>query len=286
MIFDRVEIAVLSLVWLVAIFVPLEWALPAWPGQRRVRGGLAADMAFFLGQQLVFGVVVITALATLSRWLPPVGPLADARRTFGELPLWSQALIAVVLGDLLMYWGHRLQHRVGWLWRFHAVHHTTRHLDCIAAYREHPLDGLYTQTWMNLPAIALGLRFDAVLGLVAFRSLWAVLIHSNVRVPLGPLGMLLGSPDLHHWHHARDRHAGNYGNLAPYLDWLFGTLHRPAHEPAELGIEEPHPEGYFALLLWPFRRAQERRVTSSAPSPTRAIVREPAASCVTMTESP
>ena len=64
------------------------------------------------------------------------------------------------------------------------------------------------------------------------RGLWAVLIHSNLTLPLGPLGLLLGDPVLHRWHHARvARCTHNFANLAPYLDVLFGTHHRPLDEP-------------------------------------------------------
>ena len=135
------------------------------------------------------------------------------------------------------------------------------HLDWLAAHREHPLDGLYTQTMMNLPAIALGLPIDAVFGLVAFRSLWAIFIHSNARVPLGPLQVLFGSPALHHWHHAKDRDVGNYANLAPYLDRIFGTYYLPAREPREIGLPEPHPHGYLDLLCYPFRTRKSRSLT-------------------------
>lgn len=40
--------------------------------------------------------------------------------------------------------------------------------------------------------------------------------------------------------------------LAPYLDRLFGTCCRPEGDPAEIGVDEPHPRGYLRLLLWPF----------------------------------
>ena len=46
-----------------------------------------------------------------------------------------------LLGDLLIYWGHRLQHHSALLWRFHAVHHSAEHLDWLAAHREHPPAG-------------------------------------------------------------------------------------------------------------------------------------------------
>ena len=250
---DRVAMALATLSWLCAMFVPLEWAFPAWRGQKRLRAGWLADLGFFLGQHLVFSAAVVTAI----HWaFPSLEALAGVRSSFGELPLVVRAIVVIALGDFVAYWAHRAQHRFEWLWRFHAVHHTSTHLDFLAAHREHPLDGLYTQTMVNLPALLLGLSLHQLLGLVAFRSIWAIFIHSNVRIPLGPLRMLLGAPELHHWHHAKERLAGNYANLAPYLDWLFGSYERPASEPEVLGIEEPHPESYFGLLLYPFVRRE------------------------------
>lgn len=254
---DVLQTAGWALLTLCAVFVPLEWALPAWRGQKRLRLGLSTDLAFFAGQYLLFSAIVIAWLTMLSEYAADVRWVAGVRDEVGSWPLWLRAVLAIVGGDLCMYWGHRLQHAWGPLWRFHAVHHTSERLDFVAAHREHPLDGLYTQTLMNLPAIALGIPVGLLMGLVTFRGLWAILLHANARLRLGPVGDLLGSPQLHHWHHARDRHAGNYANLAPYLDRLFGTYHRPDdEEPAAIGIDEPHPRDYLRLLLWPFRRRE------------------------------
>jgi len=73
-----------------------------------------------------------------------------------------------------------------------------------------------------------------------------------VRIDLGALEYLVGAPALHRWHHAEQRDVGNYANLAPWLDVLFGTYHRPAEPPAALGPGEEMPKGYVALLLHPF----------------------------------
>lgn len=253
---DTWRTAALSLAILAAIFVPLEWAVPAWKGQRRLRRGIATDLAFFAGQHLLFSLVAVAWLSWLAGFVPADGWLVGVQTEVASWPLWLAAAIALIGGDLCMYWGHRLQHRWDFLWRFHAVHHTTERLDFMAAHREHPLDGLYTQALMNLPAIALGLPIEHVMGLVAFRAIWAIFIHANAGVRLGALGDLLGSPQLHHWHHARDRDAGNYANLAPWLDRLFGTYVRPDTPPATVGIVQPHPRTYLRLLLWPFRRTQ------------------------------
>ena len=49
-------------------------------------------------------------------------------------PFLLQAVEVVVISDIAIYWGHRLQHRVGWLWRFHSIHHSAPHLDWLAAH--------------------------------------------------------------------------------------------------------------------------------------------------------
>jgi sterol desaturase/sphingolipid hydroxylase (fatty acid hydroxylase superfamily) len=191
-----------------------------------------------------------------------VTPLA-LRNVVLEAPPWIVAMVAVALGDVLVYWFHRACHHFDVLWRFHAVHHSSERLDWLAAHREHPVDGMLTQLAQNLPAMLLGIPFEILAVLVAFRGAWSILIHSNVRLPLGPLRVLFGAPELHHFHHARvERTASpsgdfaawhNFGNLAPWLDLVFGTYHRPASdETYPLGLRQAWPKGYFAQLAWPF----------------------------------
>src|SRR6185369_5118236 len=151
-----------------------------------------------------------------------------------------------------VYWGHRLQHRAPLLWRFHSIHHTAEHLDWLAAHREHPIDSIYTQGLINLPAFVLGFPLETLVGFIAFRGIWAIYIHSNVRLPIGPLRMLIGAPELHHWHHDRDRDAGNYANLSPLMDLLFGTYTCPGHEPESFGLREPMPKSYLGQMIFPF----------------------------------
>jgi sterol desaturase/sphingolipid hydroxylase (fatty acid hydroxylase superfamily) len=241
----------LTLLILCLIFRPLEAAFPAWPGQRFFRPAWITDLCFFLGQYFLWGGLVFWLLSCFRTWLDARLP-SGFREAVATQPWWLQAVEVVLLSDFLIYWGHRVQHRVGFLWRFHAVHHSAEHLDWLAAYREHPLDTIYTVGLLNLPVFLLGFPFETMAVFFAFRGLWAVYIHSNVRLPLGPLRLFLGSPELHHWHHDRDRDAGNYANLSPLMDLLFGTYRCPDHEPQRLGIKEPTPQTYPGYLIRPF----------------------------------
>jgi sterol desaturase/sphingolipid hydroxylase (fatty acid hydroxylase superfamily) len=248
--FDQLSSTALSFVFLVVVFLPMEKMFPAKAGQHFFRKSWVVDLCFFLGQYLLWGGLLIWALSYFGDWLDGLVP-ASFRKMVRTQPWWLQAIEVIVLSDFLIYWGHRLQHNVGFLWRFHKVHHSAEHLDWLAAHREHPLDSIYTIGIINLPAFILGFPLDMLAGFIAFRGIWAIYIHSNVRLPLKFLRVLIGAPELHHWHHDRDRHAGNYANISPLMDILFGTYTCPGHEPERYGITEPVPKNYAGQLLEP-----------------------------------
>ncbi|MBN8783245.1 MAG: sterol desaturase family protein [Terrimonas ferruginea] len=240
----------LSLLLLGLVFIPLEKTFPARPGQKIFRKGWVLDLCFFLGQYLLWSSLVLGTLQYFSGWLQGIVP-ENFRKIIGEQPLWLQAIEVIVLSDFLIYWAHRLQHRVDFLWRFHKVHHSSTHLDWLAAHREHPLDSIYTIGIINLPAFLLGFNLDALTLPIAFRGIWAIYIHSNVRLSIGKLKMLIGAPELHHWHHDKERDRGNYANLSPLMDILFGTYTCPPYEPEEFGVKEKTPDNYVGQLVEP-----------------------------------
>jgi hypothetical protein len=76
--------------------------------------------------------------------------------------------------------------------------------------------------------------------------------------------VLIGAPELHHWHHDRDREAGNYANIRP--SWI-GCSARTAvriHEPEHFGIHEPIPRSYLGQMIHPF--LPRRRTSANATS--------------------
>lgn len=249
-----------SFLFLAAVFYPLERAFPAKPHQKFFRPAWLTDTAFFFGQYLVWNGLVLWGLLSVRSWLGDVMP-TSFRAAVAAQPWWLQLIEVIVLSDLFVYWGHRLQHGVPFLWRFHSIHHTAEHLDWLAAHREHPVDTIYTMGLINLPPFLLGFPLSAIGGFIAFRGIWAIYIHSNVRLPLGPIRMLIGAPELHHWHHDKDRDAGNYANISPLMDVLFGTYRCPDREPESFGVREPVPQSYWRQLLWPFLPKRLRRGT-------------------------
>jgi sterol desaturase/sphingolipid hydroxylase (fatty acid hydroxylase superfamily) len=253
-----------SLLFLALLFRPLEAAFPARPGQKLLRPRWLLDLCFLAGQYLLWNAAVIFVLLKFGHLVDGIVPRAFRAAVAGQ-PLWLQAIEVIVLSDFFVYWGHRLQHRTPLLWRFHRVHHSAEHLDWLAAHREHPVDTVYTMGLINLPAFLFGFPLETLTLLIAFRGLWAIYIHSNVRLPIPWLRWLIGAPELHHWHHDKDRAAGNYANISPLMDLMFGTYTCPDHEPESFGIHEPSPKTYSGHMIAPF--LPDRKPATDAPPP-------------------
>jgi sterol desaturase/sphingolipid hydroxylase (fatty acid hydroxylase superfamily) len=239
-----------SLFFLALVFIPMEKAFPANPGQKIFRKHWFLDLCYFLGQYLFWSGLVLKVLTYFNDSLNNIVS-QSIRNTIKEQPIWLQAIEILVLSDLIIYWGHRLQHKLDFLWRFHKVHHSAKSLDWLAAHREHPLDSIYTVGLINLPSFIFGFDLDAISMVVAFRGIWAIYIHSNVRLPIGELKKLIGAPELHDWHHDLERDRGNYANISPIMDIIFGTYVCPDHEPKEFGITENFPTSYVGQMINP-----------------------------------
>lgn len=240
----------ISLLFLLLVFVPMEKVFPAKAKQKIFRPHWGLDFSFFLGQYLLWSGWVVWILHYFNTSLTSIIPI-EFQQLVQSQPFLLQAFEALILSDFLIYWGHRLQHKVDFLWRFHKVHHSAEHLDWLAAHREHPLDSIYTIGLINLPAFIMGFPLEAIAGVIAFRGIWAIYIHSNVRLPIGRLKMLIGAPELHHWHHNLDRDTGNYANISPIMDLIFGTYLCPDEEPEHFGIHEKTPKNYIGQIIEP-----------------------------------
>ena len=276
MIFLNLLIATgLSLLFLSLVFIPLEKVFPSKPNQKILRKAWLLDLCYFLGQYLVWSGLVLWILEYFSLWITSVIPIS-IRQTVQSQSIWLQAFEVIIASDLIIYWGHRIQHKVDFLWRFHKVHHSAETLDWLAAHREHPIDSIYTIGLINLPAFLFGFDLSVLALVVAFRGIWAIYIHSNVRLPIGKLKILIGSPELHHWHHDKQRDRGNYANLSPLMDIIFGTYVCSPKEPDDFGINEEFPRTYVGQMTKPMlpnfiwkRITTTKKIMSSTKVPAR-----------------
>lgn len=256
----------ISLLATALVFVPVERALAARP-QAVLRPEWRTDLAyFFVGHVLIQAVLVsVTAITGLALAWVAWEPLAHV---VAGLPWWLQFPLAVLVADLAQALLHRAYHRVPLLWRFHAVHHSSRHIDWLAGSRMHLVEVMLTRSLVLLPLLALGFPPGVVNAYVVLVGVQAVLAHANLGVDFGWLERVVVLPRYHHWHHARDPAYAdaNYAIHLPLVDRLMGTHRLPATGwPAEYGLHDPSevPPGILRQHLAPFL---PRRVRTGAPA--------------------
>lgn len=230
--------------------IPLERVFLA-HNQKIVREEWFTDLLFFLGGNLLWTRITIYVLDHIRDFFI----YHDFYMIHSKVENWPfmiQVVFVLFLSDLLIYWAHRFSHKFDILWRFHKVHHTAIRLDWLAAFREHPLDNIYTRVIVNLPALLFGFSLESISFIVLFRGVWGNFIHSNTSFGLGPLKYFLGSPRLHHWHHDFERNSQcNFANLMPLMDVFFGTFYDPGKMPKRYGIDDPMPHNYLAQIFLP-----------------------------------
>lgn len=236
-----------------ALFMLLGWWRPRHP-RPLLRRDFVTDLAHALVNGPGLDVPLAVVLAGLSTGLAPLG-----QGLLRAQPTWLQALVLLVLGDLVKWTLHVLQHRVPLLWRFHRLHHSVQQLDALTAIRSHPVEVFVNRLTFATFVLVLGVN-PAVVAVYAFldllQGLW---VHSNTHTRLGWLNRLVATQEFHHWHHADDPAAidRNFGGFLSIWDWLFGTAYCPSdREINGYGLREldPPPNGYLGHLLVPLAR--------------------------------
>jgi sterol desaturase/sphingolipid hydroxylase (fatty acid hydroxylase superfamily) len=240
----------------VVVFTFIEKVIPKYEDQAILRPEWRTDLVYFGMNHLAIGVLLLVG----NSFAPMMfGWATNARLQafMTSLPVAVQFVILVFAADFVQYWIHRAYHEIPWMWKFHAVHHSSENMDWLAGSRTHFVETLVDRSLIMVPLYLLGPDKAALDAYVIFAALIAVLIHANVGIPFGPIKYLLTTPQYHHWHHSSDKPAidTNYAAHVPLWDKLFGTYHMPhPHWPAEYGTTKRLPRTLVAQFIYPFRR--------------------------------
>ena len=146
-----------------------------------------------------------------------------------NLSIFTQIFLGVFLLDLIgAYLPHLIQHKVGFLWKIHLVHHSDHNVDTTTANRHHPFESVIRFIFTLLGVIVLGTSIGVVF---LYQSLSLVLSqfnHANIKLPTQLdrlLSYIIVSPNMHkvHHHYVMPYTDSNYGNIFSFWDRLFGT---------------------------------------------------------------
>ena len=202
---------------LLASLIELAWRLRTGRGYDWLGAWATTRMA--IGHTLVSlanGALIGLILVQVSRLAPVHWPLDDWRT-------WAAGFVAVEFGD---YWFHRLSHEVRWMWATHTVHHSVGQLTLLSSLRL-GWTNLFSLAWLvYVPVVLAGFDLKLVLVILSIDLQYQFFLHTDARIPLGPLEWVLNTPAHHRVHHAcsgpyLDK---NYGGMLIIFDRIFGTF--------------------------------------------------------------
>jgi sterol desaturase/sphingolipid hydroxylase (fatty acid hydroxylase superfamily) len=233
-----------------------------------------------LSRRRWLGNLSLFAINSVTLMIPLLGALAaaagDQRGAFGllEVPPWLCLVLGVLLLDLWSYVSHRVQHAIGILWRFHAVHHSDPELDVTTTVLQHPVTVIIDVIATAGIVVLAGIPATAILVYRTAEAVVQTLAHANLALPAF-VSRFVVTPAFHRLHHSPEifETNSNYGQALAVWDHLFGTARKPRVTPEQFGLEDfgsvtdqdPH-----WLLMEPFRPRNRAGVPGPAtPEATR-----------------
>jgi sterol desaturase/sphingolipid hydroxylase (fatty acid hydroxylase superfamily) len=250
----------LNLTFTGLIFIPIERILGI-KDQAIFRYEWREDVLYFLVSSLLVQGLTFLSLAPATAILKNTD-WAGLRAWVGRQPVILQFIEIMFLTDLAQYWLHRAFHRLPFLWKFHAVHHSAQSMDWIAGARMHVMEIVCLRGFTVIPMYVLGFSEPAMYAYIFFVYLFSTFVHSNLRYNFGKLRHWLVTPQFHHWHHGIEKEAidVNFAVHFPILDRMFGTHFWPEDDrwPNGYGIQNhPVPKGYLRQFFYPFTRKRK-----------------------------
>jgi sterol desaturase/sphingolipid hydroxylase (fatty acid hydroxylase superfamily) len=256
-------IPITTAVVILILLMSLESWLPAALDRHHRLRHAARNLALGLLNATLVALLATPFLAQIAFWAEEnrVGFL----RLLNLSPVIGGAL-AILLFDAWMYLWHRANHQLGFLWRFHRVHHSDPELDATTAVRFHTGEILISS---GLRLAVIPLLGITIYQLLVYEMLLLPVIlfhHSNVRFPekldhwLRPI---IVTPAIHRVHHSRLRMEtdSNYSSIFSFWDRMARTFRlRRDGQPVNFGLDEfdsekwQRPSGLMVMPFPPARR--------------------------------
>jgi sterol desaturase/sphingolipid hydroxylase (fatty acid hydroxylase superfamily) len=203
-----------------------EAAVPIDSQPKEGRGRIPTNFALGLANAVSGTVLPLSSFAAAS-WAQSQG--VGLLRVLSGPVLFFMTILSA---SMTAYWGHRLSHQFGPLWKLHRVHHADTAVDLSTGFRHHPLELLAVAPMLMSVAILLGLSPEGILayeGAALGFTMWS---HANVALPERlekGLRWFIVTPAMHRVHHSalQTQTDTNFGDVLSIWDRLFGTLSSP-----------------------------------------------------------
>jgi sterol desaturase/sphingolipid hydroxylase (fatty acid hydroxylase superfamily) len=186
------------------------------------------------------------------------------------LVYWTNAGIlgTIVISFLVLdFFGgwlvHITEHKVGFLWRFHVVHHADNNVDVTTGLRHHPVESVLRGIFFFFGIVVSGAPMYAVMIFQTLLVLSTAFTHANISLPRWldkGLSFILVSPNMHKVHHhwKQPYTDSNYGAILSIWDRLLGTFMKLEPKDIRYGLDRYYPndkdEDFVMLMKKPFQK--------------------------------
>ncbi len=207
----------LDLLLTAVIYVPLERLWPHHPEQGTFRNQWTLDVVYFMSTHLpiqALSFLILLPAIQLAKYLSVPG----VQTLIARLPWVVQFFLAVLVADLAEYFIHLAFHKVPFLWRFHAVHHSSTALDWLSGSRGHFFEDVIVRACILTP-LMIGFSQSIILAYLIFVTIQATWSHCNFAPSPKWLEKCLVTPRYHHWHHTSQKE-GLDKNFAVHFPWV------------------------------------------------------------------
>jgi len=245
----------LDLFLMALIYVPLERLWPQYPKQGTFRNEWTLDVVYFMSTHLPLQILSFLVLLPATQATKYLG-VPVLQEFIARLPWFLQFFLAVVVADVAEYFIHLALHKVPFLWRFHAVHHSSKALDWIAGSRSHFVDDTLVRGFILVP-LMLGFSQSIILAYLIFVTIHATWTHCNFGPNAKWLEKYLVMPRYHHWHHTSQKEGidKNFAIHFPWIDRIFGTYYYPDEWLKLYGLDgEEISPNFFGQTIEPFTK--------------------------------
>ena len=177
-------------------------------------------------------------------------------------PFLAQVLAAILAADLGITVVHLASHKIGVLWRFHAVHHSISRFYGLNGLMKHPLHQTVEMAAGVTPLILIGLPVNVASVLALAVAIQLLLQHCNADYRIGAAKYVLALNEGHRFHHLKWAGIGdvNFGLFTLVWDHLMRThSYDPTRrfDSTQLGIaaQPDYPTDYLRQIIYPFTHA-------------------------------
>ncbi len=183
-----------------------------------------------------------------------------------EISFFFSVILSIILLDLIIYFQHRLFHKIDFFWKFHKVHHSDMDFDVTTGLRFHPIEIIISMLIKMISVFIIGVPIIAIVIFEIILSSLSMFNHSNIKLPAildKRLRYFIVTPDMHRIHHSihNEELNSNYGFNISLWDRIFSSYtNKPknGYEKMTIGLKEFYDENktvsILNILSLPFRK--------------------------------